>query len=178
MLQATLLIIFAFAISYLLITFWIYLIENKPETRVRIIVNGMIVSTFIFVFIFYLFKFLFEAFPQETLFYIKYTRLGIIILISIFFETIAEVFTKKFGKEKLWVFISEFIWIVLLASIWIFPKNYFSEMKNMIQITPFILILFILNLLYAYRTIRRKLFFILLFLGGLIWIIVSLLLFK
>lgn len=174
MLQATLLIIFAFSISYLLITFWIYLIENKPETRIWVVANGMIVSIFIFVFVFHLFKFLYEAFPKEILFYIKYTRLGIIILISFFFETISEFFTKRFGKERLWIFISEFIWILLLASIWIFPKNYFSEAKNIIQITPFLFLIFVLNLLYAYKIFRRKNFFLLLFLSGLTWILITL----
>lgn len=178
MLQATLLIIFAFSISYLLITFLIYLIENKPETRIRVVVNGMIVSIFIFVFIFHLFKFLYEAFPKETLFYIKYTRLGVIILISFFFEAIAEFFTKRFGKEKLWIFISEFIWILLLASIWISSKNYFSEMKSVMQIAPSIFLLFVLNLLYAYKILKRKTFLILLFLSGLVWVIISLLFLK
>ncbi len=177
MLQATLLIIFAFLISYLLISLWIYLIEKKPETKVRVVVNGMIVSTFIFVFIFSLFKFLYEAFPKETLFYITYTRLGIIFLINFFFEALSGFFTRRFGKERLWVFMSEFVWILLLASILVFPKNYLSEVKSIIQIVPFILTLFILNLLYAYQILKRRIFFILLFLSGLTWIIISLIYF-
>ena len=164
MLQATLLIIFSLLISYLLISFWTFLILNKPETRTRIIINGMIISAFIFAFIFNLFKFLYEAFNNELFFYLGYIRIGIILLVGIYLEKISTFFTKKFGKEKIWIFLAEFIWILAIGSLWVFPVNYFqNEFINhpKIFIGLNLLLIFLINILYAYKKISKKTFYIL-----------------
>lgn len=181
MLQASLLIILSFLISYLLLNLLIYLITSRPETRVRIVVNGMIVSTFIFTIIFNLFKFLYEVFPDELLFYINYTRLGLIILISFFFEKIFEFLANRFERKKLWIFLSELIWVFLVASLWFFPKNYFSQngnFQNLIFLGSNLLILFILSLLYNYGMIAKKIFISSLPIIALIWTTIWFLFFK
>lgn len=167
--QALLLAMFSGLLIYLLVNFWITLVASIEETPKTIVVNGMILSTLIGLFILNLLKFIYTSFTIELLALFTWTKIGILLFITLNFSDFTNYLDKKIGKTQLWKVVNELVFGTLLYF-------FMAGIKIVPYFIIFVCLITCLSMLQSFGLITKKTTTRLVILIGIITIFIILML--
>lgn len=150
MVQAFLLMIFSCFVTYI-----IYKIinENKENTPYGIVINRMIISVVLMIFVFNVFRFTYQEYKIELFRYCKSTIIGIIILLSLYIVKVRRIIEKYFNKKLFWNIVEEIITsAIVICGLYLISKELIS-IYTIISICIFMII----DLVCMYKKINFRL---------------------
>ena len=165
--QAILISIFAIFITYLLIVFWLLLVAFvKTSPKVKII-NSLLISYSIVIFLYYLFKFIIGTFQNELLVLLPWFKLGLLFLFCSYMNDFLGKVAANWKHRELVILIREVLWIVCLFVFLNLPfsNSNFDFIKSNL---PFIGLIYfgilLVNIVRAYKWITARAFYVISFL--------------